>query len=351
MSSTSRTVPGKMTKHSATPCPPFASPSLAQHQGAGGVAKPPHLVGCFWPTLCSAAWVETAASHPDPSFTGETGDVDAGYFPLWKCLRLSLKRRRKDFFFLFLKIQTPKCRCYSLWPDWHHAAVPLMLGLCHSGVMLPALSSYMVICIVGKRHLWSCRLLLFFFHSSGVVSYLLSLTLCFKKQLLFWRSITLYQNACYTAVDYLKIEIPPARCLSWSHCPNPATEMKGWGKRGTRDRADTVSGPVLSPITGSTAGPQDLGYSQPDVPTLHQVRRGHYCLGTPPELIKRDSFLSSSSGCNAAQAQVLSYRHRWAAAVSKQRIFGSRGFSFSLFSNSAHFPFTPHGTRCHLLSF
>ena len=57
------------------------------------------------------------------------------------------------------------------------------------------------------------------------------LTLCFKEQLLFRRCITLHQITCYSAVNYLKIESSPARCLSWSCSPNPTTETKGWERR------------------------------------------------------------------------------------------------------------------------
>lgn len=58
-------------------------------------------------------------------------------------------------------------------------------------------------------------------------------TLHFKEQLLFWRRTALYQSARYSAVNYLKRETSPTRCLSWNWSPNPVTEMKGWERRGT----------------------------------------------------------------------------------------------------------------------
>lgn len=56
--------------------------------------------------------METPASNPALSFTRETGNVDAGCFPLRKFLRLSLKGCRKDFFFFSLK-KPPEHLCHS----------------------------------------------------------------------------------------------------------------------------------------------------------------------------------------------------------------------------------------------
>lgn len=45
--------------------------------------------------------------------------------------------------------------------------------------------------------------------------------------------LALYQSTRYSAVNYLKIETSPARCLPWSWSPNPMTETKGWERQGT----------------------------------------------------------------------------------------------------------------------
>lgn len=80
--------------------------------------------------------METVSSHTIPSFTRETGDVDAGYFPLWKFLRLSLKICRKDFFknlkdsnstvsLLFSLAWLASCSCATrAWsvPQWGNVA-------------------------------------------------------------------------------------------------------------------------------------------------------------------------------------------------------------------------------------
>lgn len=82
------------------------------------------------------------------------------------------KRMQEGLFFFSLKDSNPAASLLSPLPGRHHTAVLLVLTLCCSRVMLPAPNSRAVIWTAGKRHLGSCRLLLFFFHNNdGGISY------------------------------------------------------------------------------------------------------------------------------------------------------------------------------------